>query len=192
MLLRKLKKSDGFSIMELIIVLAISGLIMTVVFVAVPSLRKSARDHYRKQYASDTLSASIDFYRTNKMIPTNASNASRFISDYMPKGSDPSLGNDYTSSSTHSVSRSGNGICDGEASDGDATTYCWDTTPGNIDHNFVPAKGRIVITAGLVCDNSSAGTVTDPPNANSGAVVLSIVIGIERGGFYCLSNDSAN
>jgi prepilin-type N-terminal cleavage/methylation domain-containing protein len=192
MWLRKFKNSDGFSIMELIIVLAVSGLIMTVVFVAVPSLRKSARDHYRKQYAGDTLSASLDFYRNNKKIPVDASSASRFITDYMPKGTDPSLGNDYTSSSTHPANKTVNGACDGEASANDATTYCWDTTAGNIDHNFVPAKGRIIITAGLVCDNSGVGTVTDPPGAGSGAVVLSVVIGIERGNFYCVSNDLSN
>ena len=51
-MLRKLQKrkgnQEGFTIIEVLIVLAIAGLIMVVVFLAVPNLQKSQRNNSRK------------------------------------------------------------------------------------------------------------------------------------------------
>lgn len=52
---RHKSKVRGFTIIEVMIVLAIAGLIMLVVFIAVPSVQKSARDAGRKQTASVVL-----------------------------------------------------------------------------------------------------------------------------------------
>jgi prepilin-type N-terminal cleavage/methylation domain-containing protein len=41
------KKADGFTIIEVMIVLAIAGLIMLVVFLAVPSLQRNSRNEPR-------------------------------------------------------------------------------------------------------------------------------------------------
>ncbi len=46
------KKTDGFTIIEVLIVLAIAGLIMLVVFLAVPSLNRNQRNNARKSEAS--------------------------------------------------------------------------------------------------------------------------------------------
>jgi prepilin-type N-terminal cleavage/methylation domain-containing protein len=48
---------SGFTIIEVLIVLAIAGLIMVVVFLAVPNLQRSQRNTARKQDASDILTA---------------------------------------------------------------------------------------------------------------------------------------
>jgi prepilin-type N-terminal cleavage/methylation domain-containing protein len=48
-MLKKLKKSDsGFTIIEVMIVLAIAGLILLIVFLAVPALQRSSRNSQRK------------------------------------------------------------------------------------------------------------------------------------------------
>jgi prepilin-type N-terminal cleavage/methylation domain-containing protein len=52
---------DGFTIIEVMIVLAIAGLIMLVVFLAVPALQRSTRNHERKQDASMIAATMADF-----------------------------------------------------------------------------------------------------------------------------------
>jgi prepilin-type N-terminal cleavage/methylation domain-containing protein len=188
MLIKTHHKNSGFTVIEVTIVLAIASLIIAVLFVAIPQARASERDSYRKAYARDVLAAAIEFYKNNKMIPHTAGDATRFITDYMPKGEDPTTGLSYRDDTTTDVNIAG--VCSGIASPSQSAVYCWDNTPANINHNLVPRLGQIVMTAGLVCDNASGGTVTDPPTADSGAVVLSVVMGVEHGGFFCLSNDT--
>lgn len=62
-----LKKIDnkGFSIIEVLIVLAIAGLIMLVVFLAVPALRRNAANNGRQSDAS-RISSAVQDCLTNK------------------------------------------------------------------------------------------------------------------------------
>ncbi len=65
-MLSKLKKpnQEGFTIIEVLIVLAIAGLILLIVFLAVPALQRSSRNTNRKNDAAAIL-ASISEYGTN-------------------------------------------------------------------------------------------------------------------------------
>jgi len=66
-MLQKLKQQherDGFTIIEVMIVLAIAGLIMVVVFLAVPALQRSSRNTSRKTDVNNILS-SISTYQSN-------------------------------------------------------------------------------------------------------------------------------
>lgn len=49
------RKDSGFTIIEVLVVLAIAGLIMVVVFLAVPNLQRSQRNNARKTDASNVL-----------------------------------------------------------------------------------------------------------------------------------------
>lgn len=51
------RKSEGFTIIEVLIVLAIAGLIMMVVFMAVPALQRNARNTQRRNDVSALLGA---------------------------------------------------------------------------------------------------------------------------------------
>jgi prepilin-type N-terminal cleavage/methylation domain-containing protein len=51
------KKTEGFTIIEVLIVLAIAGLIMLIVFLAVPALQRNARNTQRNHDASLVLAA---------------------------------------------------------------------------------------------------------------------------------------
>src|SRR6185437_11178928 len=67
------KDQDGFTIIEVLIVLAIAGLIMVVVFLAVPNLQRSQRNSSRKTDANNVLSAIGDFVSNNGgALPTAA------------------------------------------------------------------------------------------------------------------------
>lgn len=59
------KRSRGFTIIEVMIVLAIAGLIMLIVFLAVPALQRSSRNTQRKADASNALAAVSEYTNNN-------------------------------------------------------------------------------------------------------------------------------
>ncbi len=60
--LTKLKANDGFTIIEVIIVLVIAAVIMLMVFLIVPQLQRTQRNSARQNYARQVLSAATQFY----------------------------------------------------------------------------------------------------------------------------------
>ncbi len=69
------KDQDGFTIIEVLIVLAIAGLIMLIVFLAVPALQRNARNTAIKSDASHLATAVNDFISNNGgtlPVPANA------------------------------------------------------------------------------------------------------------------------
>jgi prepilin-type N-terminal cleavage/methylation domain-containing protein len=98
-MLRKLKESKGFTLIEVVIVLAIAGLIFVIVFLAVGQANRNRRDTQRKADAN-RIAASIDQYASNNQgtLPTEAeftSGSSTFNSQYTSKLNlqDPNGGN---------------------------------------------------------------------------------------------------
>lgn len=70
----KIKKSNkGFTIIEVLIVLAIAGLIMLIVFLAVPALQRNSRNTQRRSEVSNTLGAVNEYLANNGgTLPTTA------------------------------------------------------------------------------------------------------------------------
>ena len=58
------KQEKGFTIIEVVLVLAIAGLIMLMVFIALPALQRGQRDQARKNDVS-TVAAAVNTYRSN-------------------------------------------------------------------------------------------------------------------------------
>ena len=85
------KKAKGFTIIEVVLVLAIAGLIFLMVFIALPALQRNQRDTQRKNDLSRVQSA-INNYQANNRgnVPAleTASVATSFISSYMTVGGD--------------------------------------------------------------------------------------------------------
>jgi prepilin-type N-terminal cleavage/methylation domain-containing protein len=63
--LRQAKKEKGFTIIEVLIVLAIAGLILLVVFLAVPALQRNSRNEQRKADVARVGSAVQEFINNN-------------------------------------------------------------------------------------------------------------------------------
>jgi prepilin-type N-terminal cleavage/methylation domain-containing protein len=59
------KSKNGFTIIEIMIVLAIAGLIMLIVFLAVPALQRSARNTQRKNDSAAIATAIANFIDNN-------------------------------------------------------------------------------------------------------------------------------
>jgi prepilin-type N-terminal cleavage/methylation domain-containing protein len=74
--LRKSKKEQGFTIIEVLIVLAIAGLIMLIVFLAVPALQRNSRNTQRKDDVARVGSAVQEFINNNNgTLPATTDNA---------------------------------------------------------------------------------------------------------------------
>ncbi len=58
------RASSGFTIIEVLIVLAIAGMIMLIIFAAIPALYRSSRNNQRKQDAASVLAA-VSHYSLN-------------------------------------------------------------------------------------------------------------------------------
>jgi prepilin-type N-terminal cleavage/methylation domain-containing protein len=70
------KRSEGFTIIEVLIVLAIAGLILLVVFLAVPALQRSSRNTQIKGATASVLGAVTDFSSNNNgQLPTGIATA---------------------------------------------------------------------------------------------------------------------
>ena len=65
-MLKNLKsKNEGFTIIEVLIVLAIAGLILLIVFLAVPALQRNARNTGRKNDVASVLGAMSEYTNNN-------------------------------------------------------------------------------------------------------------------------------
>lgn len=67
------KKTEGFTIIEVLIVLAIAGLILLVVFLAVPALQRNSRNTQRRNQVASYLGAVNEFVANNNgRVPVTA------------------------------------------------------------------------------------------------------------------------
>lgn len=75
---KKMKK--GFTLIEIVIVLAIAALIMVVVFLAVQGAQRSQRDNTRKDVAARVLASATAFQgNSNGTAPTNAAQLQSYL-----------------------------------------------------------------------------------------------------------------
>lgn len=86
------RNKKGFTIIEVMIVLAIAALILLVVFLAVPALQRSQRNNARKSDSSRMAATVVDFTSNNSSgsLPTSAAdcttllNSSASLAQYNP------------------------------------------------------------------------------------------------------------
>lgn len=69
----KSNKDKGFTIIEVVLVLAIAGLIFLTVFLALPALQKSQRDNARRQDVGNVVAALQSYLADNNALPGTAS-----------------------------------------------------------------------------------------------------------------------
>ena len=155
----------GFTIIEVVLVLAIAGLIFLMVFIALPALQRSQRNTRRRQDMARILSAFNDYQANNNgNFPADQDALDTFATKYIKAGSDDAFqdpdGSDYTWSGDPTILASG------------ATV----TVPGEGTHQigvFYKAK----------C-NGEAPTYDD----HGGNRSLAIAYTLEGGAVYCGDN----
>ena len=97
------KPNRGFTIIEVMIVLAIAGLILAIVFIAVPQLQRNTRDNQR-QNVTNRVKAEMETYAANNQgtypfngVGTGTGTLTHFNTNYYNtvEKKNPSTGNDY-------------------------------------------------------------------------------------------------
>jgi prepilin-type N-terminal cleavage/methylation domain-containing protein len=194
----KLNKQLGFTIVETIIVLAIAGLIMAIVFIAIPEAQVIRRDNIRKNYIARLIQSEEEYLKNNNKFPAcddgavhactpeDITAAERFITLYMPEGNDPSTGQPYSDTSSNSGYDSNGAFV---RTDTDTVYYFYNA--GYVSHSITPALGQIFVATGHYCLGDGPSAPGDGPLSGSDTDLSRIVvlIGLERGGYYCLDNN---
>lgn len=158
-------KQKGFTIIEVVLVLAIAALIFLMVFIALPALQRNTRDQDRKETVGKVASA-ITTYQSNKrgQQPTNGAALNGYV-DGESKTGVAFEGSAIAGSSGTSDSIVGNNYV---VVVGSATSV---TGNGQVGRNVIQ-----VIT-GVKCNSASDGR-GDTASARSAAVMIKL----ENGG----------
>jgi prepilin-type N-terminal cleavage/methylation domain-containing protein len=188
---------SGFTIIEIMFVLAIVSLMMVILFIGVGQLQVNKRDHERKSYVSKAIVAEEEYLRNNSRFPACDSgaivcssaitdDASRFISSYLPEGEDPTTGKTYATTATTTGSNSNGAFV---KTTSNSVFYFYDA--GSVNHNMKPNTGQIFIAVGHYClgdgpSQAGDGPLSGPDTDFSRIVVL---IGLEHGKYYCVDNN---
>jgi prepilin-type N-terminal cleavage/methylation domain-containing protein len=132
----KQKRSEGFTIIEVLIVLAIAALILLIVFLAVPALQRNSRNNGVKNDAANLLAAVNDFASNNGGgLPTSESGTGAITF-------------------TNGVA----GVVTSEAKVQGATTVSFSSKPASAPS--VPAVGTVMIVTGWKCNGNAAYTAS--------------------------------
>lgn len=85
----------GFTIIEVVLVLAIAGLIFLMVFVALPALQRNQRDTQRKNDMGRAVTAVTTFKSNEGSMPGNSTDSTA-LDSYLGEFKDPGTNEDYT------------------------------------------------------------------------------------------------
>ena len=159
--MNKLNTKKGFTIIEVVLVLAIAGLIFLMVFIALPALQRNQRDTQRKNDLS-RVQSQINSYQANNRgsVPTLAQAQGALTTAYLRTGGD-------------------------QFQDPTGTNY---TFVGGTIGTLPAAYGTAGHTVGAISYFTNARCDNENTVAGGGANKVAISIALEGGGVYCLNN----
>jgi prepilin-type N-terminal cleavage/methylation domain-containing protein len=188
----------GFTIIEVVLVLAIAGLIFLMVFVALPALQRSQRDTQRRNDLS-RVDTSLVQYQTNNQGTNNGSNLPT-AGTFAPR-SDTGFSNDVTPGNNPPSTAVSTGNCTSSAclfvrdymnsgvsgtqtvntfQDPDGIYYGMDIGAGAYTYEGQQMDHIIHVRTGARCDGESA--VADS------ARHFAVVYRLEGAGTYCIDD----
>ena len=161
-------KQSGFTIIEVVLVLAIAGLIFLVVFLALPQLQRSRRDTARRDQVGRIISSlTQSASNAGGDFPQNLAEFESFVEDDNYFGACSTTGNP---TECESFSDPSEGSID--ISYGYATGLNWGT---------VGDRGVVFYRDEAVCNGGDSVAAT-------GSRQIAVVMTLEQGGSYCQDN----
>ncbi len=188
--------SAGFTIIEVLIVLAIAGLILLIVFMAVPALQRTHRNLERKHFVSTT-AAELDQYASNNNFayPSTPPEICAFFHAYLEQDAGGEIGacpSGFSSQISNGVTASCVLI---KTNTYDICFQDYLVTP----HSYVPPVDQISIIVAHWCNRGSgyfAGDSGKPiTNGGSGPHLqlqrVAVWTQLENAGTVCVDNNSS-
>lgn len=157
------QKEKGFTIIEVVLVLAIAGLIFLMVFIALPALQRSQRDSQRKNDLSRVLSQLQQYQSNNRnALPT-----------------------DWNAFATNYLTVNGDSFVDPSGASGaqgsSQTTYVFQAnTDTDLNKTFTDAQNTIYYAPGMVCNGEQV--------VAAGSRKIAFRMKLEGGGVICQNN----
>ncbi len=185
------KTKKGFTIIEVVLVLAIAGLIFLMVFIALPALQRSQRNTRRRSDMARILSAFTEYAANNGgSLPTTDANLDNFVNKYIGASTSSAKQNhDGKESSTATTVRCvGDQFCDPDGSPYliyapiSAQTSPGDWTGAARDW---PNNHQIGFWNYAVCDDDNEGKTK---YSSGGKNDIAIMYTLEGGARYCGDN----
>lgn len=160
----------AFTIIEVVLVLAIAGLIFLMVFIALPALQRSQRDAQRKQH----LSSMLDGYERCKA--NNRGRCYRYVS--------------RADLDTYDLMLVANGyINTDEIRDPSTGEPYIPTQPDSVSYDWSRLEiGRVVVNTGAYCEDG--GNMVDYPAGARSYGSFAFLTRLEGGGTVCVSNEN--
>lgn len=178
-------KKKGFTIIEVVLVLAIAGLIFLMVFVAFPQLQRNQRDTQRRNDMARFLTAVMNYQTNNRnRLPFIASGtgaqatykvADNFVKDYLTLNGADTFQDPVASSDTEDGSDDTYTIV-AQACNADTTK-----TPPACSESSNQDLGVINVYIGATCDGET-------PIAAEGNRKMAFTLKLEGAGTYCGQN----
>ena len=175
------KNKKGFTIIEVVLVLAIAGLIFLMVFIALPALQRSQRNTQREDDFARVLTA-VSSYQANNSgkVPFTFTGATgsvdkNFVKRYVDEKCDTTDGVIYTN-------------CGDQFTDPDGTIYrliAKEKLTANKDDLGLPTTVNHVIYAYV---NASCGDSEGTLKVSTGDRQVALVYVEEGGAIYCNDN----
>ena len=166
----------GFTIIEVVLVLAIAGLIFLMVFIALPALQRSQRDTQRRDDMARFLSQMNQYQANNSgRTPVTKSGdtytfSNTFIAQYLQAGGDTF--NDPSTGSVYQIK---------DVKNCTATDCTGATDVGGIATADASNRGLIHVYVNATCDGEN-------PKYINGDRKIAIRIKLEGAGIYCGNN----
>ncbi len=163
------QKAKGFTIIEVVLVLAIAGLIFLMVFIALPALQRSQRDSARKSEVGTVVSSIQQYMSNNRNAIPTADQITQYVTGSTNATTLESGTTVYRIRSTYggsSVNLSADLL--GTADPSNATLY----------------QDQIKVWFGYKCN----GSTLDKGTTKQAAVVVALESGPSTGSVYCQNN----
>lgn len=184
MIMIKNVRKSGFTIIEVVLVLAIAGLIFLMVFIALPALQRGQRDTQRKNDVDRIMTAVMSYVSNNNKLPFGYEKNS-LDTDFVIHYVDDSCV--YKSmSSTASLQDYVYTKCSDQFTAPDGTIYHAAVIPGNTNYRSYDTKDhhRIYMQAGAKCGSAENMTIkTGRPKD------FLVAIKLEGRSVYCVDNN---
>lgn len=165
---KDINTKKGFTIIEVVLVLAIAGLIFLMVFIALPALQRSQRDTQRRDDMARLVTAVQNYMANNRnSVPStfaaSGNQPSAFVKDYLLTNndtfSDPSTGATYTFEATTNCTSANNGCAQGSTNDNMGVIHVYTNAKcAGENPEYINGSNRVAFTinlegAGIYCAN---------------------------------------